>query len=101
MSGDLTVPSAGLRRPGVRLRNRSNAVAKVQLVVPAGDELEVGDDVAAQLLRQSTAFDKASSDSGGLAAGPVSDGAAAIGDGSPIEEAGGGSARRMSGRRKA
>ena len=36
-------------RPGLRVINRSNAVAKVTVHVAAGDELEVSAEVAAQL----------------------------------------------------
>lgn len=35
-----------------RLRNTSNGVAKVQIVIPAGDEIEVSEEVAAQLADQ-------------------------------------------------
>ena len=42
-----------------RLRNISNDVAKVQLVVAAGDELEVSEDVAAQLAHQGAPFREA------------------------------------------
>lgn len=35
-----------------RLRNISNDVAKVQIVVPAGDEIEVSEEVAAQIAHQ-------------------------------------------------
>ncbi len=35
-----------------RLRNISNDVAKVQIIVPAGDEIEVSEDVAAQIAHQ-------------------------------------------------
>ena len=104
MAGDLPVPLAGLRRPGVRLFNKSNGVAKVGINVAAGAELEVDEDVATQLLAQSTAFAKID--------GSVLGGSAAVADtagdvsasspvvSSPVEEAGGGSARRSSGRRK-
>lgn len=39
-----------------RLRNISNSVAKVQISVAPGDELEVSDDVAAQLAHQGAPF---------------------------------------------
>jgi hypothetical protein len=39
-----------------RLRNVSHDVAKVQLVIAAGDELEVSEDVAAQLAHQRAPF---------------------------------------------
>lgn len=87
----LTEPRAGLRRPGVRLVNRTGDVAKVALVVPAGAQLEVDDaDVAGQLLRSgSFAVLDAQADEAEveLTAAPV------------VEEAGGGTARRRSGRR--
>lgn len=35
-----------------RLRNISNDVAKVQITIPAGDEIEVSEEVAAQLAHQ-------------------------------------------------
>jgi len=39
--------------PGLRVMvNRGNDVAKVSLVVPSGDRLEVSDEVAGQLERQ-------------------------------------------------
>lgn len=41
----LKPPTPGLRR----LRNFSNDIARVQVVVPSGDELEVSEEVAAQL----------------------------------------------------
>jgi hypothetical protein len=77
-------PSAGLNPPGVRLRNKSNGTAKVQLSIPAGDELEVSETVAAQLGAE---FVHAGGDA---VAPPV-----------PLvaEEAGGASARTRSGRR--
>lgn len=42
-----------------RLRNVSNGVAKVELVVPAGDEIEVSEEVAAQLAHQRAPFSEA------------------------------------------
>ena len=39
-----------------RLRNHSNGVAKIDLVIPAGDEIEVSEDVAAQLAVQRAPF---------------------------------------------
>lgn len=53
---DLTAPPAGLRPPGVRLRNRSNAVAKVAVVLPAGTEIEVPEEVAVALQSQTNAL---------------------------------------------
>ena len=35
--------------PRLRLINKTNAVAKINLIVPPGDELEVSEEVAAQL----------------------------------------------------
>lgn len=106
MAGGLSVPLAGLRRPGVRLFNKSNGVAKVGISVAAGAELEVDEGVAAQLLAQSAAFAKIDD---GAVGGTVVAGGAEVS--SPVasapslpspavEEAGGGSARRSSGRRK-
>ena len=43
-----------------RLRNTSNGVAKVQLVIPAGDEIEVSEEVAAQIADQRAPFREAS-----------------------------------------
>lgn len=77
-------PPAGLNPPGVRLRNKTNAVAKVSLAVPAGDELEVSETVAAQLGGQFEPIETGAP----LPASPV------------MEEAGGGGARLRSGRRK-
>ena len=97
---DMDVPSAGLRQPGVRLRNKSNDIVRASMVLPAGAELETDDYVAGQLLGQSTALeivdtsggdvDAAGSEAGDPPAGP---------DPASIEEAGGGTARRRSGRR--
>ncbi len=42
-----------------RLRNISNGVAKVQLIIPAGDEIEVSAEVAEQLERQRAPFSDA------------------------------------------
>lgn len=75
--------------PGLRnLRNKSNGIAKVSIAVPAGDELVVSDDVATQLLNQTQAFEA------------TSDGSGSHPEDGIVEEAGGGSARRASGRRK-
>ena len=49
-------PDAGLRAPGVRLVNRTKQIIKADLRVPAGAELEVPGDVAADLEAQTTAF---------------------------------------------
>lgn len=35
-----------------RLRNHSNGLAKIQISIPAGDEIEVSEDVAAQIAHQ-------------------------------------------------
>jgi hypothetical protein len=43
-------------RPGLRVINKSNHVSKVSLNVAAGDELEVSEDVAAQLAAQNLDF---------------------------------------------
>lgn len=45
-----------------RLRNHSNAVAKIDLVIPAGDEIEVSEDVAAQLAVQRAPFSEVTAD---------------------------------------
>lgn len=79
---DLPIPRAGLRPPGVRVRNRTADVAKVLLVIPAGGEVEADATVADQLLRTG-AFEPAAVPPSVVMA----------------EEAGGGSARRASGRR--
>ena len=92
---EIPVPQAGLRQPGVRLRNKSNDIVRTSLVVPAGDELEVSAYVAGQVLAQSSGIEIVASggDAAPDAVPPAADGAAAI------EEAGGGSARRRAGRR--
>lgn len=100
MAGDLEAPRAGLRPPGVRLINKSNRVAKVAIVVAAGAELEVDADVAAQLVGQTSAFTITGDPSGGGVAETAGDVPAAV-PGVSVEEAGGSSARRVSGRRKA
>lgn len=100
MAGDLEAPRAGLRPPGVRLINKSNRVAKVAIVVAAGAELEVDADVAAQLVGQTQAFTITGDPSGGGVAETAGDVLAAV-PGVSVEEAGGSSARRVSGRRKA
>lgn len=43
-------------RPGLRVINKSNAVAKITIHVAAGDELEVSQDVADQIAAASQAF---------------------------------------------
>jgi hypothetical protein len=43
-------------RPGLRVINKSNSVSKVTVHVAAGDELEVSEDVAAQLAAQNLDF---------------------------------------------
>jgi len=100
-AGDLEAPRAGLRPPGVRLINKSNRVAKVAIVVAAGAELEVDADVAAQLMGQTQAFTMSDDLSGGGVVETAGDVPAAVPGVSVVEEAGGGSARRASGRRKA
>lgn len=105
-------------KPGLRvLRNRSNDVAKISLVVPAGDELQVSDYVADQLLDQTQAFTAdvraaigegsegvSSSAPSDPPAPPADDDAEETGDTSEepaqVEETGGGSTRAKSGRRK-
>lgn len=80
---EMGTPSAGLRRPGVRLRNRSNDIARASIVVPAGAEIVADEYVAAQL-EADTAFERVTE--------PAPTGG--------VEEAGGGAARTRSGRRK-
>ena len=53
---EIPTPSAGLRPPGVRLRNKSNDIIRAAVVVPAGSELEADEYVAGQLQAQSAAF---------------------------------------------
>lgn len=48
--------AGGLRAPGVRVRNRSNSAQRVELIVPAGAEVVVPDELAADMQRASTAF---------------------------------------------
>lgn len=48
----LTPPTPGLRR----IHNKSKHVAKVAVIVQPGDELEVSDDVALQLVAQTPVF---------------------------------------------
>lgn len=84
---------SGLR--GFKLRNKSNDVIKASVVIPAGDELEVSEEVARQLLGQSTGLE---SNSGDVPERQQEqpDQAATTGE---VEETGGGSARDRSGRR--
>ena len=83
----LNPPTPGLRSLSTRLRNRSNDIARVDLVVPAGAEIDTDDpQVIAQLLANSAFVQEERARQNAKAAGPV-------------EEAGGGSARRASGRR--
>ena len=102
---DMDAPSAGLRQPGVRLRNKSNDIIRASMVVPAGAELETDEYVAAQLLGQDTAFEVVAAST--LAGSDVDDegqddtAPPAVSPASPpVEEAGGGSARARSGRRR-
>ena len=96
----MAVPQAGLRQPGVRLRNKSNDIVRAQLVVPAGSELETDDYVAGQLLGQSSAFEIVAG-SGRAGDDPEPEAAPPAASGSGVEEAGGGAARRRGGRRGA
>lgn len=99
---DVPVPQAGLRRPGVRVFNKSNGPAKAAIIVAAGGELEVDADVAAQLVGQTQAFTITDNDVAGtgVVVETVGDVPAAV-PGVSVEEAGGSSARLRSGRRKA
>ena len=49
-------------RPGLRVINKGNSVSKVTLVIQPGDELEVSEDVAAQLDAQTQDFVPATPD---------------------------------------
>lgn len=102
---EIPTPSAGLRQPGVRLRNKSNDIARVTLVVPAGDEIEASGYVAGQLVGQSQAFveidGSPAAASGGAVVEPGEDDPPSSSPvpSSDVEEAGGGAARRRGGRR--
>lgn len=86
---------SGLR--GFKLRNKSNDVVKASVVIPAGDELEVSEEVARQLLGQSTGLE---SNSGDVPERHTESPAADEHSDAPqVEETGGGSARERSGRR--
>lgn len=100
---EMEAPRPGLRPVGVRLVNKSNGVAKVGIIVAAGAELRVDEDVAGQLLRQSAAFATIDDVPGGSVVAAEAEGATAAPSASAplIEEAGGSAARRSSGRRKA
>lgn len=96
---DMDVPSAGLRQPGVRLRNKSNDIVRASMVLPAGAELETDDYVAGQLLGQSTALEIVDTSGGDVDAAGSEVSPPVDSDPASIEEAGGGSARRRAGRR--
>jgi len=96
---DMDVPSAGLRQPGVRLRNKSNDIVRASVVLPAGAELETDDYVAGQLLGQSTALEIVDTSGGDVDVAGSEAVPPAGPDPASIEEAGGGTARRRSGRR--
>ena len=49
-------------RPGLRVINKSHSVSKVTVHVAAGDELEVSEDVAAQIAAQNGDFVAVGSD---------------------------------------
>lgn len=84
----LNPPAPGLRALSTRLRNRSNDIARVDLVVPAGAEIDTDDpNVVAQLLANSAFVQEERARQDAKAEPTV------------VEEAGGGSARRSSGRR--
>jgi hypothetical protein len=78
---------------GFKLRNKSNDVIKASVVIPAGDELEVSEDVARQLTNQSTGFESNHEVPARSTATDEHPEAA------EVENAGGGSARERSGRR--
>lgn len=49
-SGRLQPPPTGLKEPGmVKVHNRTQSTKRVEILVPAGDELDVSEDVANQL----------------------------------------------------
>lgn len=54
-------------RPGLRVINKSSGLSKVTIHVAAGDELEVSEDVAAQLAAQNQDFVATDSDAAGRA----------------------------------
>ena len=54
-----------------RLRNISNGVAKVQIIVPAGDEIEVSEEVAAQIAHQGSPLRVEAADEPGETVEPV------------------------------
>lgn len=97
-SHEIPTPSAGLRPPGVRLRNKSNDIIRAAVVVPAGSELEADEYVAGQLQAQSAAFEVVPDGRSGDEAGSDA-GIPPVGSDPVVEEAGGGSARRRGGRR--
>lgn len=76
---------------GFKLRNKSNDVIKASVVIAAGDELDVPEDVARQLVTQSTGFETVGGDLPQQPSDPP--------EAAEVEEAGGGSARTRSGRR--
>ena len=83
----LNEPASGLRHPSNRLRNRTADIARVELRVPAGAAIDTDDpDVIAQLLANSAFVQEERARQNAKADASV-------------EEAGGGSARRSSGRR--
>ncbi len=96
---DIPTPRAGLRPPGVRLRNKSNDIIRASVVVPAGDEIETSDYVAGQLVGQSSAFEIVAGVWAGAGDDPESEAEPPAASDSGVEEAGGGSARRRGGRR--
>jgi hypothetical protein len=109
-------PKPGLRQPVNHLRNRSNDMARVELRVPAGATIDTDDpDVIAQLLANSAfvTSERARQDAKAAAEAAAEAKAAEADDDDDdavsghvvevdhvaVEEAGGGSARRASGRR--
>lgn len=56
----MNAPTPGLKR----LRHNANSPKRVELIVPAGDELEVSDEVAAQLQAADPHFEQVTSDHG-------------------------------------
>lgn len=81
----------GLGTPRFSLHNKSNDVIKAQVVIAAGDTVEVPEDVARQLITQSTGFETVGADLPETPSDPP--------EAAQVEEAGGGSAGTRSGRR--
>jgi hypothetical protein len=57
IGGGLRAPAGNLREAGVRIRHNANSPKRVELIVPAGDELDVSEEIAAQLRAADTHFE--------------------------------------------